>query len=175
MNVEIRPAQASDLDAINDIYNYYVAGSPASYDLIPMTPGQRREWWHAHAGHYPVLAAVAVVDAAETPINNAVVGWASLSQYRGRPGYRYTVENSVYLRPEFQRRGLGTRLLAELLAAGRAARFHTVLAFVEASQAGSLRLHERAGFRRVGTLEQVGRKFDRWLDTVVLQLHLGAV
>lgn len=163
MNIEIRAAAAGDLPIINAIYNHYVALSPASYDLIPMSEALRRDWWKDHEGVYPVLVAESTA---------GVVGWASLSQYRGRPGYRFTVENSVFLQPDSQGQGLGTRLLTHLLESGRVAGFHTVLACVESSQTASIRLHQRLSYRQVGTLEQVGWKFDRWLDTLIFQRHL---
>ena len=163
LNARIRPACPDDLPRINAIYNHYVTHSPASYDVMPMTDALRRDWWTAHEGVYPVLVAESEA---------GVVGWASLSQYRGRPGYRFTVENSVFLQPDVHRFGLGTRLLNRLLTAGRAAGFHTVLACIESSQTPSIRLHLRAGYRQVGVLEQVGWKFDRWLDTLIFQRHL---
>lgn len=162
MNALLRPALETDLEAINAIYNHYVETSTASYDLVPMSLEQRRNWWSDHDG-YPVLVL-------ESP--SGLVGWASLSAYRGRPGYRHTVENSVYVVPAARGQSLGTRLLSELLAHGRAAGFHTVLAMVESTQTPSIRLHLKCGFRQVGILEEVGRKFDRWLSTIVFQRHL---
>ncbi|HUU96109.1 MAG TPA: GNAT family N-acetyltransferase [Phycisphaerae bacterium] len=156
----IRDARPADLDPINDIYNHYVLHSTATFHERPLTADERLAWWREHAERYPVL----VLGEGER-----LLGWACLSPYVGRCGYRFTVEDSVYLRPEACGRGLGRVLLSALLERGRAAGFHSVVAFVVADQPPSLRLHERLGFQRSGRLAEVGHKFGRWLDVVLMQ------
>jgi L-amino acid N-acyltransferase YncA len=158
--VTIRPATAHDLPAINEIYNHYVQHSTATFDEAPTTDGQRRDWWESHADRLPVLVAEQ---------GSRVIGWAALSPYHGRCAYRFTVETSIYLRPEVQGRGLGRRLLGELLEAGRDGGWHSAVAVIEASAGASLRVHAAVGFREVGRLREVGYKFGRWLDVVFMQ------
>jgi phosphinothricin acetyltransferase len=164
MNAAVRDATAADLDAINAIYNHYIEHSAATYQTMPITPQQRLDWWQQHQGRFPVLV---VTDA-----QKKCIGWASLSEHSGRSGYRFTVQNSIYLHKDFCRQGLGKPLLAELIQRGRDAGFHTIVALIESSQTASLKLHGKAGFREAGRLVQVGFKFERWLDTVYMQLML---
>jgi phosphinothricin acetyltransferase len=163
MSSRIRPAQTGDLAAINEIYNHYVTTSTATFAEEPTGAAERQQWWLEHEARYPVL----VIEA-----DRRLIGWASLSPYIRRSAYRFTVEDSVYLRPEVCGRGLGRALLGELLEAGRAAGFRTVLALICTEQLPSLRLHAGLGFREAGRLIRVGYKFERWLDTVIMQRDL---
>lgn len=163
MTPRIRPAQAQDLAAINEIYNHYVATSTATFAEEATDAAERQRWWVEHAERYPVL----VVES-----DAGLVGWASLSPYIRRSAYRFTVEDSIYLRPEARGRGLGRLLLSALLEAGRVAGFRTVLALICTEQLPSVRLHVRLGFREAGRLAGVGYKFGRWLDTVIMQRDL---
>jgi phosphinothricin acetyltransferase len=101
-----------------------------------------------------------------------VAGFASYGAFRPWPGYRLTVEHSVYVAAPLRRRGAGRRLVVELLDRARADGMHVVVAGIDAANDASLRLHEGLGFEQVGRLPQVARKFDRWLDLVLLQLTL---
>ncbi len=160
----IRDATPGDRGAINAIYNHYVTHSTCTFQTEPSTNAERAAWWHEHDGRFPVLV---LTEGAE------LLGWASLSPYHTRCAYRFTVENSVYLRPEHCGRGLGRRLLEALLERGTQAGFHSVIALICAEQEPSVRLHRWAGFREVGRLIQVGYKFDRWLDSVIMQRALA--
>ena len=160
----IRPATNTDVPAILDIYNEAVLNTTASYDYEPSTLEVRAAWFAAHAkAHLPVFVAEEA---------GRVVGWSSLSEFRSRIGYRYTVEDSVYVAPDSRGCGIGKQLLAPLIDAGRAQGFRAVLAVIDAENDASIRLHTRFGFEQVGLLKQVGYKFDRWLDTVYLELLL---
>ena len=163
MHATIRDAVLADLDAINEIYNHYVAHSVATFDEQPISAEQRLEWWRALEGRYPVLM---LADDGRT------VGWAALVPYSGRCAYRQTVENSVYIAPQCCGRGHGRALLTALLERGGVSGFHSVIAKIAADQGPSLRLHTRLGFREVGRLVEVGHKFDRWLDVLILQRML---
>lgn len=161
--ITIRDATIDDLDAINDIYNHYVRTSTATFQIEPLTPEQRLDWWRAHGDDFPVLVAQS---------DGAVLGWASLSSYSGRCAYRKTAEESIYLRPEACGRGLGARLLAATIKRARQAGFHSLIAIASADQDASLRVHTSAGFVEVGRFREVGYKFGRWLDVVLTQLML---
>lgn len=151
------------MPAILCIYNDAVLNTTATYDLVPQTMDERLAWFseHRRAG-YPVL--VADSDA------GAVVGWASLSSFREKAGYRYAVENSVYVAADARGAGVGHALLGALIAAGRERGYHVIVAGIDAGSVASLRLHAAFGFEEVARFREVARKFDRWLDTVFLEL-----
>ncbi len=160
----IRDACASDLVAIDAIYDHYVATSTCTFQYEPAGLDARRAWFAEHGPAHPVTVALA---------GDEVVGWGSLSRYKQREGYRFTVEDSLYIRPDWCRRGLGALLLGDLVA--RAARLghRSIVAGVSSDQPGSLALHRRFGFTEVACFREVGYKFDRWLDVIYLQLWLA--
>jgi len=162
----VRPATEADLPAVNAIFNHYVLHSTCIWEDAPETMAGRRAWFAAHDEAHPVIV---------LEESGEVVGWAALSAYNARAGWRHTVEDSVYLRQDRTGRGFGSRLLADLL--DRAARLghHAVIAAVSADQPASIRLHARHGFVEVGRLREAGFKFGRWLDAVYLQKRLGAI
>lgn len=162
--VSLRAAQVSDAEAIADIYNYEVEHSTATFDLVPRSVEAQREWIAARSGAFSALVAD---DAAA-----GVIGFAALSTYRDRAGYRTTVENSVYVHRDHQRQGVGRLLLGALLEVARDSGFHTVIARIDSQSAGSLALHESLGFVTVGVEREIGRKFGRWLDSVIMQHRL---
>jgi phosphinothricin acetyltransferase len=162
--MRVREAESSDLEAIRSIYNHVVLHSTATADYEPQTTEARRAWWAAHREN-----GLAVVVAEE---GGAVAGWAALNRYQTRPGYRFTVENSIYVAADARGRGVGTQLLARLIEEARRGDFHAIVAGVDASNEVSLRLHRSAGFRDAGRLSQVYFKFGRWLDVIYLQLLL---
>ena len=161
--VTIRLATVEDLAAINQIYNYYVATSTCTYQKDASTAAERAEWFAQHGARHPITVAEKAGE---------VVGWGSLSDYRVRWGYRFTVENSVYVRHDAQRCGIGRTLLADLIVRARALDYHTIIAGISAEQAGSILLHKKAGFTPAGHVREVGHKFERWLDVVFMQLLL---
>jgi len=160
----LRDAGEGDLPAILAIYNHAVQHSTATADAEPHTLEQRREWWHARVRDgLPVIVAVE---------GGAVLGWGSLSRYHARWGYRFTVENSVYVDAGARNRGVGKRLLEELIVRARKGGFHAIVASLDGENAASRRIHEQAGFVERGRLPEIIHKFDRWLDVVYLQLTL---
>ena len=159
----IRPAKDSDLVAINDIYNHYVLHSTCTYQEEPESIEDRHRWFARHGESHPIIVAEA---------DGRIVGWGSLSAYHARSAYRRTVENSVYVHHEFQRRGIGSVLLKELIACARNLRHHVIIAAIDAEQPASVALHDRFGFQKVGHMKHLGFKFNRWLDVIYMELLL---
>ncbi len=162
--MQIAPAASEHCAAIAEIYNDAVVSSTATFDTEPRTERQIVDWLALHDARHPVLVAV---DGA------AVVAWASLSRWSDRPAYDGTAEISIYVEQGRRGQGIGGRLMEQLLAAGREARLHTVLARIAGDNEPSVRLHERAGFRLVGTMSEVGYKFGRYIDVRLMQLLLA--
>jgi phosphinothricin acetyltransferase len=163
MNVDIslRPAAAEDLAAINDIYNHYVERSTCTYQEEPETIESRLKWFEEHRpDKHPVVVAVR---------DGKIAGWGSLSPYHSRCAYRHTVEISIYVHHELHRRGIGSAILADLIARARNIGFHAIIAAIDGDQAASITMHSRFGFIEVGHFHQVGFKFGRWLDVVYLE------
>jgi phosphinothricin acetyltransferase len=160
----IRDATEADLPAILAIYNDVLARSTAIFSENPTTLEDRGQWFRSRqeAG-YPVLVA---------SDESGVLGFASFGDFRTWPGYRYTVEHSVHVRPDARGRGVGKALVGVLL--DRATRLgkHVMVAGVDAENLVSIHMHERLGFQQVGKLHQVGCKFGRWLDLTFLERRL---
>jgi phosphinothricin acetyltransferase len=166
MSLLIRAATAADIPAITAIYDHAVRHGTASFELDPPDAAEmaRRRQTLADAG-FPYLVAEA---------DGAVAGYAYAGPYRPRPAYRWSVEDSVYVAPALQRRGLGRTLLARLVAEAEQRGFRQMIAVIgDSAQTPSIEMHRAAGFRLIGTIENVGHKFDRWLDTVLMQRELG--
>jgi phosphinothricin acetyltransferase len=156
----VRLAQATDAEAMRAIYNLEVTESMVTFDLVPRSHEEQRAWLAAHGGAHP---AVVAVDGRE------VLGFGSLSPYKDRAAYSTTVEDSVYVRRDRRRKGVGRLILDELLSLATTHGFHAVIARIVGDHDASITLHERCGFTLVGVEKEVGRKFGRWLDVVELQ------
>jgi phosphinothricin acetyltransferase len=162
----VRAATPSDIPAITRIYAHAVRHGTASFEYDPPDEAEmmRRQRSLLDAG-YPYLVA---------EVDGAVMGYAYAGPYRTRPAYRYTVENSIYIAPDAQRRGIGRALIERLIAESEARGYRLMIAVIgDSAQTPSIELHRAAGFRLVGAFEAVGYKFDRWLDSVLRQLPLG--
>ncbi len=160
----MRLAGPEDAEAILTIYNREVTGSTVTFDMVPRSLAEQREWLAARAGAH---AAVVAVD------GTRVIGFGSLSPYRDRPAYSTTVEDSVYVDPGSQGRGVGRALLGELVRLATAHGFHAMMARVVDGHEASIALHRACGFELVGVEREVGRKFGRWLDVALMQRLLG--
>jgi phosphinothricin acetyltransferase len=158
-----RLATIDDAEATRAIYNVEVTDSTVTFDLVPRTLEEQRGWLTARSGAHAVLVAE---DGGE------VIGFASFSPYRDRPAYSTSVEDSVYVRRDQQGKGVGKLLLAELIALATSHGFHTMIARIVGGHDASIALHRSLGFEVVGTEREVGRKFGRWLDVLVMQLLL---
>ncbi|AKK03945.1 GNAT family N-acetyltransferase [Corynebacterium epidermidicanis] len=156
---EIRPASLADAEAIAEIFNHAVLNTVASWLLEPVTVENRQDWLRSHH----VLVA---------EISGQVVGFAGYGQYRPAAGYRFTVENSVYIREGFYGRGLAGSLMESLITEAREQGLRVMLANIEAGNVASIKLHEKLGFRRVGLFPGVGDKNNQRLDLAILQLDL---
>jgi len=161
MALQVRTALDADSEALRSIYNPEVLESTVTCDLVPRSLEDQREWLRARSGAHAVLVAV--------DGDSDVVGFGSLSAYKERAAYSTTVEDSVYVRRDRQGEGVGRLLLGELLAVATAHGFHAVMARIVGGHDASIRLHAGLGFEIVGTEREVGRKFGRWLDVVVMQ------
>jgi phosphinothricin acetyltransferase len=157
---EIRLAAPDDAEDIRAIYNLEVVESTVTFDLVPRSAEAQRAWLQEHAGVHP---AIVVVEA------TAVVGFGCLTPYRPRPAYATTVENSIYVRRDRQGRGYGRALLEELLRLGTQHGFHAVMARIVDGHQASIALHRSCAFEIVGVEREVGRKFGRWLDVVLME------
>ncbi len=166
MQATIRDATEADLTAILAIYNEAIRASTAVYTDQEASLTDRQAWFAQRAGQgYPVLVAT-------DPADGAVLGFASFGDFRPWPGYRLTVEHSVYIRADRRGQGLGRELVTPLLARAAALGKHVMIAGIDAANPASIRLHERLGFAPAGTLREVGTKFGRWLDLVFMQRFL---
>jgi phosphinothricin acetyltransferase len=165
VTVAIRLAERRDAAGIRVIHNHYVTESTAMFDLVPRTLDEQVQWIDEHSGGHPAVVAV-TTDGTGT---GHVVGFGSLSPFRSRPAYSPTVEDSVYLRTDHQRQGIGRMLLDELVRLAQSHGFHSVIARITGDNEPSIALHAACGFELVGTEREVGRKFGRWLDVVEMQ------
>jgi L-amino acid N-acyltransferase len=158
---EVRLARLDDAEAIRSIYNLEVTQSTITFDLVPRSAADQQRWIEQHSGAHP--AVVAVND------DGSVCGFGSLGPYRRRPAYSTTVEDSVYVRRDMHRRGIGRAVLDELLRLATIHGFHSVIGRIVDGHEASIALHRACGFQLVGVEKEVGRKFGRWLDVVVMQ------
>ena len=162
--VTIRVAEPGDLPRISEIYDHAVLHTTASYDYEPRDMTHRIAWFELHKKQdLPVFVA---------ENESGVIGWSSLSKYRDRIGYRFTVEDSVYIEEAHRGKGVGKALLAPLIQAARERNLCAIIGAIDADNKASIRLHAGFGFETVGHFKKVGYKFDRWLDVVYMELLL---
>jgi L-amino acid N-acyltransferase YncA len=174
----VRPAVPADAEALAEIFAHYVVTSVATFEEVPPTAADwRRRLGELSRQHLPFLVALRVqgvqgvqgVQAAGT-----VCGYGYASPWRPKPAYRYTVEDTVYISPGHTGRGVGSALLAGLLAGCADAGARQVIAVIaDTGNDASAALHRRFGFAEAGRLSGVGRKHGRWIDTVLMQKDLG--
>ena len=164
--LDIRPTTQADLPAITGIYEHAVRYGTATFELIPPDLAEMtRRFDVLMEGGFPYFAAA---------LEGRVVGYAYAGAYRPRPAYRFTVENSIYLRPANHRRGIGLRLLHRLIEESEKRGYRQMVAVIgDSANAGSIGVHTACGFQMIGTHPDVGLKFGRWLDTVMMQRALG--
>lgn len=162
-HVAIRRARLADAPAITDIYNEAILTTTATFDTEPKSVEERTQWLQSHDDRHPVLVAV---------VDGNVVGWASLTPWSPRRAYDDTAETSFYVHSAHRRSGIGRQLKDALIEEARRLRYHSLIARIAEGSNESLRLNASAGFVRVGTLKEVGRKFGRLLDVHIMQKML---
>jgi len=165
-DVTIRAAAPADIPGITRIYAHAVMHGTATFELEPPDEAEMaRRMTAMFEGGFPYLVA---------EIGGALSGYAYANHYRTRPAYRFTVEDSIYIDPGAQRRGVGRALLAQLIQECERRGFRQMVAVIgDSAQLGSIKVHRALGFRPAGNLENVGFKFGRWLDSVLMQRELG--
>lgn len=159
--MQLRLARVDDAEAIRDIYNLEVTTSTATFDLVPRTLEEQQAWQADRSGAYAVI--VAVDD------DDVVCGFGSLSRWRDRPAYSTTVEDSIYVHRDHHGQGVGRLLLTELVRTATGHGFHACMARIVGGHDASIGLHGACGFEVVGTEREVGRKFGKWLDVVLME------
>ncbi|KAB7766051.1 GNAT family N-acetyltransferase [Xanthomonas maliensis] len=166
MHLVLRPVGDADIAAIHAIYAEQIAGCNTYEYRVPSLQAMRERVQAIVTAGHPYLVAER---------DHAVVGYAYVGPYRSRDGYRWTVENSIYVAAHAQGMGIGSALLGELIAQCGQRGYRQLIAVIgDASNRASLRLHERFGFRTVGVFTGLGRKHGRWLDAVQMQRALGS-
>jgi len=164
----VRAALPADVPALTDIYNHYVRTSGVTFDTTEFTTQQRQEWF----SHYATTGPHRLLVAVDSGSAGMVLGYATSSPVRPKPGYVTSVETSVYLRPDAIGRGLGTLLYRAIFDALAGQDLHRAYAGVALPNDASVRLHERLGFREIGTFAEVGRKFGRYWDVLWFERSL---
>jgi L-amino acid N-acyltransferase YncA len=161
-----RPATAADLGAIHAVYAHHVLHGLASFEEVPPTLDEmRRRFEDVVARGLPYLA---------LELDGAIAGYGYCAPYRARSAYRYSLEDSVYVRHDMTRRGAGRAILAALVARCAELGYRQLVAVIgDSANMPSIELHARQGFLRVGTLRSIGFKFGRWVDSVIMQRPLG--
>jgi phosphinothricin acetyltransferase len=164
--VQLRPAAAEDLPAIQEIYAYHVLHGLASFEETPPSLEElRRRFDDVRTRSLPWLAA---------EFGGVLAGFGYCAPYRTRSAYRYALEDSIYVRHGAEGRGVGSALLDELIRGCEALGYRQLLAVIgDSANVASINLHASFGFLRVGTLRSVGFKFGRWVDSVLMQKPLG--
>ena len=165
-SVFIRPARLGDIAAITTIYGHAVTHGTASFELEAPTQAEMTQRMQSLLdGNFPYLVAEA---------SGGVVGYAYAALYRTRPAYRFSLEDSVYVDPSAQRLGIGRLLLDRLIVESEKRGFRQMIAVIgDSDQTPSIELHRACGFEMIGPIRNVGFKFGRWLDTVLMQRALG--
>ncbi|CAL9487213.1 Phosphinothricin N-acetyltransferase [Streptomyces sp. enrichment culture] len=165
--VQVRPGTEGDLEALTDLYNHYVSETAITFDTAPLTPEERRPWLLSHPvdGPYRLMVATGTGP-------RRILGYATSSPFRAKPAYATSVETTVYVAPDAGRRGIGTLLYQALFEALAGEDLHRAYAGIAQPNEASTRLHERFGFRHVGTYREVGRKFGRWWDVAWYEKEL---
>ena len=158
--ITLTRATLDHLEGITEIYNEAVLTTTATFDTEPVSLDEQRIWFTEHSNKFPIFVAVE---------DDKVLGWISLSKWSGRCAYADTAEISVYIKDGFRGKGIGKMLIEKVMAEGKNAGLHTVIARIADESAASIKLHESAGFTHIGTMKEVGKKFGKLLDVHIMQ------
>lgn len=164
MNIKLRHATANDLEKILEIVNHSILHTTANYNYEIQTLEVQTKWFEdKQEKNLPIVVA---------DLDGEVIGFGSYGQFREKIGYQYTVEHSVYVVENAIGKGVGGKLLTELIRLAKEQGLHVMIGAIDADNAGSIAFHERFGFVATGTIREVGYKFGHWLDLVFMQLIL---
>jgi L-amino acid N-acyltransferase YncA len=164
MEITIMPATLKHLTGLLNIVNHAILHTTAVYDYAPRSYQDMEIWLlDKLAGNWPVIVA---------ELNGEVLGYASYGTFRFKEGFKYTVEHSVYVANGLEGKGIGYRLVEQLIILANEQGLHTMIGCIDADNAGSIAFHKKFGFAEAGVLKQSGYKFDRWLDLLFMQLML---
>ena len=164
MEIKIRAYQTKDTQAILDVINYNILHSTALYDYSIRNYEQQKAILEDKTNKgFPVIVA---------ELNGELVGFGMYSEFRFREAYKFTVEHSVYVSEKHIGKGIGKALLSELIQLAKAQGLHTMIGVIDSENQDSIAFHEQFGFKTVGIIKESGYKFDRWLDSVFMQLLL---
>lgn len=164
MSIEFRPYVVTDCVALLEIINYNIINSTALYDYHPRTLAQQEAIFDDKLQKdFPILVAV---------LDNKIVGFGYYSEFRFREAYRFTVEHSVYVHPDYQGLKIGQKLLETLIETAKNQKLHTMIAVIDSENQASVKFHEKLGFETVGIIKESGFKFNRWLHSVFMQKML---
>lgn len=160
----IREANEKDLEDILEIYNDAILNTTAVYDYSAHTLEDRRQWYEKKQQEgYPLLV---------FEVDSKAVAYATFGPFRERPAYKYTVEHSVYVHKDYRCRGIGSKLMREIIAVAGEREYATLVAGIDASNEDSIIMHEKLGFKFSGSIRRAGYKFGKWLDLAFYQLDL---
>lgn len=164
MQTNTRPAETKDLPAILEIINHNILHSTAVYDYEPKSMDDMQVWFtERQQDGFKVIVA---------EYDNKVAGYAAYGIFKPKKGYQYTVEHSVYVSDNFQGKGIGKILMADLIAIAKAEGIHSMIGVIDADNKSSIEFHKQFGFKETGFLKEAGLKFGRWLDVTFMQLIL---
>jgi phosphinothricin acetyltransferase len=165
--VQVRTGVEADLGALTELYNHYVRETPITFDTVPFTPEEGRPWLLSHPEDGPHRLMVATAGDSQR-----ILGYATSGPFRPKPSYATSVEVTVYVAPGAGGRGIGTLLYDALFESLAGEDLHRAYAGIAQPNEASVRLHERFGFRYVGTYREVGRKFGRYWDVAWYEKEL---
>ncbi len=161
----IRPAILEDLPAILTIFNDAILHSTAVYSYSPYTPKMMKEWFkEKESQNLPVFVATQ---------KNSVTGFVTYGKFRARPAYKYTMEHSIYVHPDYRRQGIAKTLMEHIILVATKNNVHALIGGIDAENTVSIEFHKKFGFKQAGILKEVGFKFDRWLDLIFMQKILS--
>lgn len=164
MEIKIRPFTFDDTQAILEIINYYILNTANVYDYDARSFEYQQKLLEEKAEKkFPFIVA---------EIENQIVGYGTYGDFRFKKGYQFTVEHSIYIHPSFQGKGIGKLLLDELIQIAKSQKVHTMVAVIDSENQVSVDMHIKKGFQKIGTINEVAYKFDKWLHTVLLQIIL---
>jgi len=157
---KIREAKLNDLDEITSIYNWAILNTMATFDNEPKSLDEQKSWFYEHGYKNPIIVA---------ELDGIIVGWASLSKWSDRCAYSDTAEISLYIKNDFMSKGIGKKLIDYIIKKGKLVGLHVLIARITEGNENSVHLHETCGFKHIGIMREVGKKFGKILDVYLMQ------